>query len=130
MKKSFTITLASPCSEKCESFTPTSNGAFCQSCSKEVIDFTRLSDQQLIDYFKNKPANTCGKFRPEQLTTYSFGTPDINPGWRFWKAGLMALSLATVSKPTTAQPNVPLAYSITTDDSPVVVNQEEKSCAS
>lgn len=105
MKKTFTISLATPCSQKWETFEPTSSGAFCQSCAKEVVDFTVLTDQQIIDFFKNKPLNTCGRFRSEQLTSYRYDTDVINPGWKLWKAGTIALMLALVSKPSLGQIN-------------------------
>jgi hypothetical protein len=108
MKKSFTISLSSPCSEKWESFEPTAHGAFCKSCSKEVVDFTILSDQQIIDFFKNKPLNACGKFRPEQLTHYTLRSETINPRWILWRAGVIALGLALISKPSAAQSAKPV----------------------
>jgi hypothetical protein len=52
-------------------------GAYCAACSKEVIDFTGMDDDQLVRYFtqqKQQPA--CGRFRTEQLKTY---TITINP---------------------------------------------------
>lgn len=103
MKKSFNLNLSSPCSEKWETFSPTERGAFCSACSKEVIDFTTLSDQQIIDYFKTRPEDTCGKFRPDQLKHYRIQSDSINPGWRLWKAGLVAIFLAVLTKPSSAQ---------------------------
>lgn len=126
MKKSFTLSLSNPCSEKWETFRPTPKGAFCQSCSKEVIDFTALSDQQIIDFFKNNPLNSCGRFRPEQLTNYRFDTEAINPGWRLWKAGLMAIMLALVSKPSVGQSNEKQRIELGVDDTFPVENDIEK----
>ena len=103
MKNSFTLNLSNPCSEKWESFSPTERGAFCSACAKEVIDFTALSDQQIIDYFKTRPKNTCGKFRPDQFKYYHVQSDFINPGWKLWKAGLVAITLASLTKPASAQ---------------------------
>jgi hypothetical protein len=103
MKKSFSLNLSNPCSEKWETFSPTDRGAFCSACSKEVLDFTSMSDQQIIDYFKTRPKNTCGKFRPDQFKHYQIQSDSINPGWKLWKAGLVAIALASVTKPSSAQ---------------------------
>lgn len=72
MKNKFYLDIESPCSEDFNSFTPTKKGGFCDSCSKEVIDFTKLSQKEINDYFHNKKDNTiCGRFTAEQLkTTY------------------------------------------------------------
>ncbi len=46
----------------------TGNGQrFCNACEKNIIDFTRFSDQQLIDFFNNKPQMICGSFSQKQL---------------------------------------------------------------
>lgn len=59
-----------PCSEKFNNFKKTELGGFCNSCSKEVIDFTNKNDLEILNYFKNNNENTCGKFHEKQLKTY------------------------------------------------------------
>ncbi len=70
MKNSFRISVKEPCSENFESFKATPNGGFCGSCEKEVIDFTRLSDEELIEYFNTSSNETCGRFKKTQLKSY------------------------------------------------------------
>lgn len=49
--------------------TPNEKGAFCGVCSKTVVDFTVMSDEQVKNYFiDNAGQKTCGRFRNEQLT--------------------------------------------------------------
>ncbi len=67
MKNSFTISVDKPCSADWNSFTSTSTGGFCPLCEKNVVDFTRMSDDELVTYFKNASGATCGKFRASQL---------------------------------------------------------------
>lgn len=48
--------------------TPTEKGRFCQACSREVIDFSVLSDEEIKDFLisnAGKPA--CGHFNNSQL---------------------------------------------------------------
>lgn len=71
MRKSLQLSIPKPCNEKWESFTPTSNGGFCAGCSKEVLDFTKWDEERIKAYFKNCPANTCGRFRQDQLRVYA-----------------------------------------------------------
>jgi len=41
-------------------------GKFCGQCSQVVIDFTRMTDAQLIDWMRSYRGG-CGTFRPDQL---------------------------------------------------------------
>ncbi|MGB1043256.1 MAG: carboxypeptidase-like regulatory domain-containing protein [Tenacibaculum sp.] len=72
MKNSFSLNISKPCSENFNQFSPTKNGGFCNSCTKEVVDFTNMNAVEISNYFKNNTAkNTCGQFKKEQLTTYT-----------------------------------------------------------
>lgn len=70
MKKAFSISVKEPCSEKFVNFKKTAQGGFCNSCQKEVIDFTHLSDTELVDYLKKEESSTCGRFNYSQLKTH------------------------------------------------------------
>lgn len=71
MKNSTQISVKKPCNEKFQNFLVTSNGGFCNSCSKEVIDFTRMTDTQLLAHLKKSQGETCGRFKKSQLKTYN-----------------------------------------------------------
>lgn len=79
MKKKLQISIPSPCHEKWSSFTPTIQGGFCPTCQKDVVDFTTWSDDRIKDYFKNRPLNTCGRFKKEQLTVYTYEKSSTSP---------------------------------------------------
>lgn len=103
MKKSLQLSISKPCHENWNAFTPTGNGGFCQSCKKEVIDFTRFTDEQLIEYFKSLPQNTCGKFRQEQLKTYPLLEPKRAPRLTWFSVLLSSIMLFFTSRFTQAQ---------------------------
>jgi hypothetical protein len=104
MKTNVSLSIPEPCTENWDNFTTTSNGRHCGSCSKTVIDFTKMSDRQILEFLQSKPAHTCGRFRADQLKTYSNQLPvKVNPGLMLLKAGFMSLLLALVSKQATAQ---------------------------
>jgi hypothetical protein len=70
MKQSFQLTIENPCHEQWESFIPTTTGGFCASCQKNVIDFSTMSESQLVAFFRdrlNPSQNLCGRFREDQL---------------------------------------------------------------
>lgn len=99
MSKRISLSIENPCAEQWSNFTPTANGGFCSSCSKNVIDFTKMSDDDVLAFFINKPANTCGRLRTDQLKNYSFkASSTINPGLTLLKAGFLSLMFALVSK--------------------------------
>lgn len=104
MKKNIQIAVTKPCHEKWSSFTKTSDGGFCDSCQKEVIDFTSWSDERIKQYFKNATGNTCGRFRSQQLKVYAYDNP------RSGRFGWLSVVFASVvllfsSRQVTAQRN-------------------------
>jgi len=105
MEKVITLSLPKACSEQWSNFTPTTQGGWCNSCRKEVVDFTLMSEKQIIDYFSKTAGNTCGRFQASQLKAYpTESLPTVEPGWMFLKAGLLGLFLAFAPKPSPALP--------------------------
>lgn len=91
MKNSFTISVDKPCSADWSTFSTTSRGGFCPLCEKDVVDFTRMGEEELIAYFKNHNENTCGKFRKEQLRPYPVTRPSLLSRASWLSAGLLSL---------------------------------------
>jgi hypothetical protein len=66
--ENFKLSIPTPCHERWEGFTPTPTGGFCGSCQKNVRDFTKMSDSEVVAFFRdNKDKNLCGSFRNDQL---------------------------------------------------------------
>ena len=104
MKENISLSISSPCSEKWDDFTPASGGKFCGSCEKIVVDFTKMGDDEIADFFRAKPTHTCGRFRPGQLKAYSnTAVVKIHPGLTLLKAGLVSLLLVMMTKQASAQ---------------------------
>lgn len=65
------LSIPKPCNENWNEMTPEQQGAFCNVCSKVVVDFSNMSDEEVLSYFENKKGEkTCGRFRASQLTPY------------------------------------------------------------
>jgi hypothetical protein len=47
--------------------TPSDEGKFCGSCQQTVIDFSNMSDRQLVEFFKRPSSSVCGRVHNEQL---------------------------------------------------------------
>lgn len=70
MQKIFKLNIQNPCHEAWEGFKPTPEGGFCASCQKNVIDFSAMTESQLVAYFRDLPTENqdlCGRFRKDQL---------------------------------------------------------------
>ena len=58
MQKQTSIYIPKPCHEDWNTMTPTQQGKFCSACSKEVIDFSLMSDNQILIYLITLNKNT------------------------------------------------------------------------
>ncbi|WP_338763190.1 carboxypeptidase-like regulatory domain-containing protein [Bernardetia sp. ABR2-2B] len=63
------IQIPQPCHENWNEMNLQQKGRFCGSCQKVVIDFTTMSDSEIVNHFKNYKGNTCGRFYDTQLNT-------------------------------------------------------------
>ncbi len=70
MRNAIHLKINHPCSENFEQFRKTEKGGFCNTCTKEVIDFTTMNATEIKAYFQNTTANTCGRFKSDQLKEY------------------------------------------------------------
>ncbi|MDH5475016.1 MAG: carboxypeptidase-like regulatory domain-containing protein [Cyclobacteriaceae bacterium] len=100
MKKQYTISVSKPCSENWENFKSTSTGGFCSSCQKEVVDFTTMTDKELMLSISNSTGSTCGRLRHDQVNR-SLSLPvndNRNASWSFIKTGIAGLSLLLLTQ--------------------------------
>lgn len=67
MKKEISVYIPEPCHENWNNMLPAEKGRFCNACAKQVIDFSLMSDTQIINYFKNSTGRVCGRFAEDQL---------------------------------------------------------------
>jgi len=60
--------IISPCHENFTKMSKRGSGRYCGSCEKIVVDFTRMSDTEMFDYFeKHNGENICGRAKNTQL---------------------------------------------------------------
>lgn len=66
--KKIQLSVPEPCHEDWNKMTPKDQGAFCGACSKVVVDFTKMTNREVIQYFEEKKGQkTCGRFKTQQL---------------------------------------------------------------
>jgi len=66
MKKSIKLHIAEPCHENWDKMSTVEKGRHCNVCSKNVIDFTDKSDEEIYRHV-TQHSNICGRFQKTQL---------------------------------------------------------------
>jgi hypothetical protein len=80
------------CAENWDKMSPTEKGKFCEVCTKEVIDFTTLSKNEIIAVFKkNNYQALCARAYSTQLSTIYLEDSLENVSWNlpFWQKFLL-----------------------------------------
>jgi len=91
--------IENPCQENLNKMTTTDRGVFCSSCSKEVIDFSLMSNDEILQQFKNYTGGGCGIFRGDQLGRPLTGTPRRSIAWKYaWQLLIPAFLLTRQAK--------------------------------
>lgn len=61
------LNIPEPCHENWQQMTPNEQGRHCMACQKTVVDFTLLSDQEILDHISRASSSVCGRFNKDQL---------------------------------------------------------------
>ncbi|GAB2945949.1 hypothetical protein GCM10027048_08810 [Hymenobacter coalescens] len=81
------LSVPQPCPANWEQMTPVAGGRYCGSCEKMVVDFTGMSDPELLGWFARPTNRICGRFRPGQLgRPLSVHPQAVPPRWPAWLA--------------------------------------------
>lgn len=92
-KKVVQYSIAEPCHESWSAMTPTEQGRFCQSCAKPVVDFTRMSDAQVLRFMSTATGSVCGRMTSHQLNR-DFTQYDTNAQTRSFSLRSLVLGTA------------------------------------
>ncbi|MGB8192266.1 MAG: T9SS type A sorting domain-containing protein [Chitinophagaceae bacterium] len=98
MKNSLQLNVAQPCHENWTAMTPQEQGRFCGSCNKMVVDFSVMTDRQILEHFSSYTGSTCGRFTNDQLNRPI--TPEVqkSKGWFRYALGFMLPALLVANK--------------------------------
>ncbi|MBL4907725.1 MAG: energy transducer TonB [Sneathiella sp.] len=76
MKNYYSISIPKPCHEDWNTMTPKEKGRFCNSCSKTVIDFTKMDVDAIQEFIhNNQHKKICGHFKQKQLDSINLRIP-------------------------------------------------------
>jgi hypothetical protein len=70
---------------------PAEKGRHCEHCCKTVVDFTEMSDEEIIRYVTERPFGICGRLMPDQLGRKLAPAPVQRNGWSGWRWVLAGL---------------------------------------
>ncbi len=68
-----------PCSLAWDDLSGTSTERYCGTCNKTIIDFSCMSDEELIAYLQQSKVTVGGSVNPTQVTV----APVIKADWRY-----------------------------------------------
>src|SRR5689334_6424798 len=97
--QSVQIHIPKPCHENWNNMRPDEQGRFCGSCQQIVVDFTVMSDKELLDYISSAAGqHACGRFSNDQLNKEIIKTESKRRfSWTYVWNVLLASLLATES---------------------------------
>lgn len=111
MQEKIQLSIDSPCAESWDRMQPNQEGRHCLSCQKTVVDFTLMSDQEILDWLATRQGPVCGRVQSGQLdrelvarpTPWTKGWPAV---WRFLLAGFLVSSEARAQNRPATPPAV------------------------
>jgi hypothetical protein len=119
-RNSIHISIPKPCHESWDRMDATAQGAFCHSCRKEVIDFSAMTDREVVEYLA-KHQTGCGRLRKDQLDTM-ISIPRVDNGIFKWKALFLGILPFVGLKSAMAFPN----YKVVSTDQNAIPKKAEK----
>ena len=106
--KKLQVSIPEPCHENWSKMTPTEKGRFCAACQKNVYDFTKSTDREIISAYE-KDQKLCGRFLNSQLDRELIIPKKRKSIWLaslfFGMISLANTKLSAQEKPKTEQTN-------------------------
>jgi len=95
MKHISHISVPQPCSQNWDSMLPDNEGKFCSNCQKNVIDFSGLSNTEIL-HMLSSSIKVCGRFNPTQLMVLNHAIAPKTYGFIWQKIGLAAAIITAI----------------------------------
>ncbi|HVW60253.1 MAG TPA: T9SS type A sorting domain-containing protein [Puia sp.] len=93
MPKPIQLHIPAPCHEDWGKMQPAERGRHCAACQKTVVDFTGMSDGEIIRYITRAGSSVCGRLLPDQMNRRLVPMSPVQrnggKGWQLLLAGLM-----------------------------------------
>jgi len=87
------ISIPEPCHQSWQDMTEANNGRHCAHCCKTVVDFTSMSNEEIIANLSNS-THVCGRFGQQQLGSLNYGLYAKNlPKASWWKRAVVFVGM-------------------------------------
>ncbi len=105
------ISIPEPCHQSWQQMTSVDNGRHCANCCKTVVDFTKMSNEEIVKHLSHRD-NLCGRFEPQQLNSinYKLYSESLSVA-SWWKRVAVIVGMLG-----------PLALKVSGQTKPVIVN--------
>ncbi len=105
-RQSYLLKIDNPCGQDWNVMSQNDIGKFCSNCSKTVVDFTNLTDAEIIQHIEQSSGKLCGRLTKQHLNR-RIETHQPKNNSRFYKllAGLMLVGTAESALATEKQPS-------------------------
>jgi hypothetical protein len=67
MPKSLQLSIPVPCQEKWQAMEPVNGGRYCSRCQQTVVDFSGMSDREVLQFLEQTSGRVCGRLHTDQL---------------------------------------------------------------
>ena len=84
MPKPLQLHIPKPCHEDWAGMHPSGNGRHCMACQKTVVDFTAMSDAEILQYMREAGSQVCGRLTPGQMNRDLMPSPVQRNGGKGW----------------------------------------------
>ncbi|RNI30302.1 carboxypeptidase-like regulatory domain-containing protein [Rufibacter immobilis] len=100
-----TLSVPKPCQENWQDMTPQNQGRFCQSCATTVVDFSTMTNAEIVAFLGKANGRVCGSFHLQQLGQ-EFLLRTSTQRNRTWRAVALGIATWLSTKPVYAQETV------------------------
>ena len=84
MSKPLHLQIPQPCHEDWAGMSPSGNGRHCMACQKTVVDFTVMSDAEILQYMREAGSRVCGRVTAGQMNRDLAPSPVQRNGGKGW----------------------------------------------
>jgi hypothetical protein len=118
------FSIPKPCNIPWNGMTPVDKDQrYCSSCDKVVTDFSEMSDDELMLYFRHNNGKICGRLHQTQMNRPMILLPEKTVNAKWWRT-LILIPLTLIGKQTKAQ-YVEAANQFQSSDTNVLLQQND-----
>lgn len=71
------LDIPTPCHQNWDAMSEAEQGRYCQVCAKTVIDFSLMSNEDILQYLNTNTGKVCGRFEKKQLQPHRTLSPKL-----------------------------------------------------